>query len=218
MLLIFLPHGFAWLGALPAGQPRSAAVTNIEIGLTLSMPPLILAYGVAEYSLRLFWRRVLANQAATPAVNIGRFGALLLAFVARRRWVYLAVLTILTVLTRALFAQALAEGWLGRWLQPTHPAQLLAIYDVSLLAYWLLGLGLFNCMFAVTLGRPESAFRSVVWSGIVMIVAGSMLAALNFAFSTLAFAIAAFVFAAISWEETSQVLRTADYSFASVLS
>jgi hypothetical protein len=51
-----------------------------------------------------------------------------------------------------------------------------------------------------------------------MIVAGSMLAALNFAFSTLAFAIAAFVFAAISWEETSQVLRTADYSFASVLS
>ena len=129
----------------------------------------------------------------------------------------MAVLTMLTLIAHVVFARALAEGWLGRWLQPTHPDQLLYLYDVGLLAYWLLGVGLFNSMFAVTLGRPEAAFRAVAWSMVVMIVAGIMLAALNFVFAAVAFAIAAFVFAAISWEEANQVLRTADYCFAAVL-
>lgn len=217
MILIFLPHIFGWIGQLPDGQTRSSAVTNIEIGLTFSMPPLILAYGVAEYSLRVFWRSVATFQSTTPATDVGLFGMMLVSFTSKRRWTYLVILTIFTILAHFVFRSALTEGWLGRWLQPTHPAQLLYIFDVGLVAYWLLGLGLYNCMFAVTLGRPQVAFCAVLCGGFVMVVTGAMLCQISFTLAAVAFALAAFVFAAISWRETNQVLRSADYSFASVL-
>lgn len=218
MVLIFLPHVYGWLGQLPEGQTRAAAGTNIEIGLTLSMPPLILVYGVAEHSLRLFWRRVTVVQAKTPAGKVDGFGQALLSFVARRRWIYLAVLAVMTLLAHELFRRALIDGWVGRWLRPDDPEQLLFIFDASLIAYAFLGLGLFNCMFTVTLGHPQAAYRSVIWSCIVMVITGGMLSPIDFTLSAVAFAIAAFVFATISWAETDAVLKEADYSFAAVLS
>lgn len=218
MILIFLPHVYGWLGYIPDGQARAAAATNIEIGLTLSMPPLILAYGVAEHSLRLFWRRVVVIQALTPANKVECFGQVLLSFVARRRWIYIAVLTAITLIAHEVFHRALVEGWLGHWLQPADPEQLRFIFDASLIAYGFLGLGLFNCMFVVTLGRPQAANRAVIWGCFVMVATGSMLCPFNFAFAAIAFAIAAFVFAAISWAEADDVIRGADHSFASVLS
>jgi hypothetical protein len=217
MVLIFLPHVYGWFGNVPDGQTRAAAVTNIEVGLTLSMPPLILAYGVAENALRQFWRRSGAIQAGTPAVNVERFGAELVVFAAKKRRVYMLVLTALTVLAYFVMQAVLEAGWVGYWIQITDPAEFLAIFGMSLVAYWLLGLGLFNCMFAVTLGWPQVAFRSVIWSGVVMVVTGIVLSSSNYAFSVVAFVLAAAVFAVLSWKDTNQVLRRADYSFASVL-
>jgi hypothetical protein len=103
-------------------------------------------------------------------------------------------------------------------LQPADPGQLLFIFSLSLVAYWLLGLGLFNCMFAVTLGKPQVAFRAVLWGCLVMTITGAMLCSLSFTLAAFAFVLAALAFAAISWEETNQVLWSADYSFAAVLS
>ena len=217
MVLIFLPHIFGWYGALPEGQSRTSAVTNLEIGLTLSMPPLILATGAAENAMRRFWRQVAAIQAGTPAGDIEHFGAALLAFVAQRRRLYLGLLTSVTLLAGGLFQLVMAAGWPERWMPLTHTAQLLFIFNMSLLAYWLLGLGLFNCMFAVTLGRPQVAFRAVAWSSFVMTATGAMLSSISFTSAVFAFVLAAFVFAVISWEETNQVLWSADYSFAAVL-
>jgi glycosyltransferase involved in cell wall biosynthesis len=218
MILIFLPHVFGWLGHVPDGQTRAAAITNIEVGLTLSMPPLILAYGAAEHALRLFWRRVATVQATTPAINVGGFGASLVAFVGKQRRVYMLVLTIFTLLAHAIFRYSLDAGWINHWLQPADPGQLLFIFSLSLVAYWLLGLGLFNCMFAVTLGKPQVAFRAVLWGCLVMAITGAMLCSLSFTLAAFAFVLAALAFAAISWEETNQVLWSADYSFAAVLS
>ncbi|MFN8464944.1 MAG: GT4 family glycosyltransferase PelF [Caldilineaceae bacterium] len=218
MVLIFLPHIYGWFGALPPGQTRAGAVSNIEVGLTLSLPPLILAYGMSENALRRFWRRAAATQARTAATNVPSFGSDLVTFVARQRWGYVIVLTVFTIAAYGIMATALANGWVGYWLQITDPVEFLAIFAMSLVAYWLIGLGLYNCMFAVTLGWPRVAFRAVIWSGIVMVVAGTILGASNYAYSVAAFALAAAVFAVLSWQQTKQVLRRADYSFASVLS
>jgi glycosyltransferase involved in cell wall biosynthesis len=218
MILIFLPHLFGWLGHVPEGQTRAAAMTNIEVGLTLSMPPLILAYGAAEHALRLFWRRVTTMQATTSATNVDGFGASLVDFVAKQRRIYMLILTIFTLLAHGVFRYSLTTGWINHWLRPSDPDQLLFIFSLSLVAYWLLGLGLFNSMFAVTLGKPQVAFRAVLWGCLVLAITGVMLSSLSFTLAAFAFVLAALAFAAISWEETNQVLWTADYSFAAVLS
>lgn len=217
MVLIFLPHIFGWFGQLPGGQNRSDAVANLEIGLSLSMPPLILACGAAENAMRRFWRQVAIIQAGTPATVTDHFGVALLAFVAQQRRSYLKVLTILTVLAAVAFQYMLGSGWIEQWLPQADRSQLSFLFHMSLVAYWLMGLGLFNCMFAVTLGRPQVALRSVVWGVVVMVATGAMLSSLSFTSAVFAFGLAAFVFAVISWEEANQVLWSADYSFASVL-
>ena len=218
MVLIFLPHVYGWFGALPVGQSRADAVSNIEVGLTLSLPPLILAYGVSEHALRQFWRSALAAQARVSAGDVSSFGVGLSALARRQHWSYLIVLTALTLLAYGTVAAALANGWTGRWLQIAAPAAFLPIFALSLLAYWLLGLGLYSCMFAVTLGCPQAAFRAVIWAGLVMVLAGTILGALNYVLSVAAFVLAAFVFAVLAWRSANQVLHRADYSFAAVLS
>ena len=218
MVLIFLPHVYGWFGAVPPGQTRADAVANIEVGLTLSLPPLILAYGVSEHALRQFWRCALAAQARVPAAGVHDFGASLAVLARRQQWGYLIVLTVLSVLAYVVMAAALGQGWTGHWLQIADPAAFLPIFGLSLLAYWLLGLGLYNCMFAVTLGCPQAAFRAVIWAGLVMVLGGTVLSSLNYAFAVVAFVFAALVFAALAWRNANQVLRRADYSFAAVLS
>src|SRR4029079_14707841 len=48
MILILLPHFFVWLSGLGSGQTHTAwVITTVEVGLTLSMPPLVLASGAA---------------------------------------------------------------------------------------------------------------------------------------------------------------------------
>lgn len=217
MALIFLPHLYGWFGHVAEGQSQSAAITNVEIGLTLSMPPLILAYGVAENALRRFWQQVAVIQSRTAAEQVERFGSALLAYVARRRRSYLLVLALLSLGAYLLFQHALAAGWLDPWLTTAHPGELLFIFGLSLLAYWLLGLGLFNCMFIVTLGRPQVALRAVIWGILVMATTGAMLSSISYTSAVFAFVLAAFAFAIISWEETNQIVCSADYSFASIL-
>lgn len=217
MVLIFLPHLFGWLGKLPAGMARTDAVTVIEVGLTLSLPPLILAYGVAENTLRHFWRQAAATQAMTPANEHRRFGMAMLTFAARRRRLYWLLLTLVTLAGHFLFSNMLAAGWFNHWWSAANQEQLLWVFDMGLVAYWLLGIGVFNCMLVVTLGRPQVAFRAVLWGALVMLATGALLSSISFIFSVGAFGLAAFVFLVVSWDETNEVLRSADYSFASVL-
>lgn len=51
-----------------------------------------------------------------------------------------------------------------------------------------------------------------------MVIAGTILSSINYAFSIVAFVLAALVFAVLAWQNANRVLRQADYSFAAVLS
>jgi hypothetical protein len=217
MVLILLPHLFGWLGELPVGQTRASAITITEVGLTLSMPPLILAYGVAEHALRQFWQRASIVQAGTPGTDPDRFGAALIRFAAHQRTIYMTTLAVLTIVAHFILRAAFTNGWLSSWLYLPDPYQLLFVLDVSLMAYWLLGIGLFNCMFAVTLGRAPVALNSVVWAFLGTLIVGIGLCELNFAFAAVAFLVGALIFSLLSWGLSTEVLRTSDHCFASVI-
>jgi polysaccharide biosynthesis protein PelF len=217
MLFILLPHVAGWVGTLPADVTRSAATSLIEIGLTLAMPPLILAYGLAEYALRMFWLEAPFSLAATPATDITRFGDLMVRFCSRHRKTYMLVLALLSIGAHCVFWVALEAGWLQTWAPHLDNAQVLFVFDFSLLAYWFVGIGTFNCMFAMTLGRPQAATRGVVWATLTLIIVGAALCTVNFIYAPIAFACAGFVFAIVSMGVAKETLRTSDYYFASIV-
>ena len=217
MILILLPHVFGWLGALPVGLDQMSAVTNIEVGLTLSMPPLILAYGVADHAIRLFWRQVTYHQVQTPGSRVAEFGAALCEFSSRQRRVYLLVLTGLTVAAHLAFRAAIHAGLVSQWLHQANTEDLSLIFNASLIAYWLIGLGLFNSMFLVTLGSARTAFQAVLWGTLVMTILGFHLATISYAYAAVAFVLAAFVFALASWGKNDVVLQSADFQYTSAL-
>jgi hypothetical protein len=215
-MLPFLPHPLGWLGALGAGDERSGAVINLEAGLTLSLPPLILASGVTERTLRKFWAEALAAQSRTPGYAPSQFGHGLNEFYKAHLRRYLIVLGILSGVTFGLFKMAQASGLLASWLGYDRLDLVENLFLMSLLSYWLLGWGLFNCMFPVSLARPHLATRAVAPAIAVTILTGVPLSlGLHFSYAAAALMLGAVAFVAASSRLTGQVLESADYYYYS---
>ena len=217
MTLIMMPHFLAWQGALLPGQNAAWRVTSIEVGLTLSMPPIILAYGVAEYALRLFWRIGAVAQSDIDGANVPGFGQRLLQFSSQKRTVYLIVLCATSLITYLLFHAAIEAGLIQQWLNIADTDAMQFIFNASLIAYALLGLGLYNCMFAVTLSTPKVAIVALLCSLATLVTTGYWLGEYYFAYVGISFVIAAAVFALITLSQTARVIRSADFSFASTI-
>lgn len=96
------------------------------------------------------------------------------------------------------------------------PDSMESIFDLSLIAYALLGWGVFNCMFVVTLARPQQALRAVVLAMIATVAVGVPLTfGLSFSYAVVAFAAGAMAFTVASFVATRNLLRSADYSYIS---
>ncbi len=217
MAFILLPHILGWLGALGIDQVRSWAVTSVEIGLTASMPPLIIANGVAEHALRRFWRHAPALQAQTAGDNVAQFRTALVKFYWHYAKVYLAALTILSLGTHLLFPLVVDAGIIERWLHLPNAAQLIFIFNAGLIAYGLLGLGIFSCMFCITVGAPQLAMQAVGWGLMTTLLIGIPLSGMHYTFSALAFICGAIVFVIAAWKMCNRVLQSSDYRFAMAL-
>jgi glycosyltransferase involved in cell wall biosynthesis len=217
MILFLLPHVLGWIGGLAAGEARALAITSVEIGMTLAMPPLILVSGVAEHALRLFWRVAPAMQENTPGEQVPLFHERLVEFYRRHRMNYILTLVTLNILFMLGFWVATDLGMWGAWPHLVSSAPASFIFDTSLIAYALLGLGLFNSMFCITVGRPQLAVRALLWGIAVTILVGAPLCAISYQYSALSFIFGAAVFAFVSWRMVSQVLNLMDYHFASTI-
>ncbi|MFN8487917.1 MAG: GT4 family glycosyltransferase PelF [Caldilineaceae bacterium] len=217
MVLILLPHLFGWFSGLGAGQTRAWAITAVEVGLTLSMPPLVLASGVAEHALRHFWQYAPTLQALTNGEQIACFGKTLRQFSQRHRNTYLLTLAGLSLVTHVAFTASVRLGLLTKWLGLLNFHQLTFIFDGGLLAYGLLGWGLFHCMFCVTLGRAQCALQAVQWGLLFLLLSGTPLLLFHYQYSVIAFVCGALAFALTAQRAANQVLRTSDYHFAASL-
>jgi hypothetical protein len=193
-----------------------SAVISLEAGLSLSLPPLILASGVAERTLRQFWTEALAAQRRTVANNPDQFGAILHDFYARHLRRYLIVLGALSVATYVLFRLALVTGLLASWTGFNELDMVERLFLVGLAGYWLLGWGLFNCMFPITLARPTRAMRSIGPGIALTVLSGVPLSlGVHFTYAAVALIIGSMAYVIASWRQTRHVLQSAHYYYYS---
>jgi len=214
MVFIMLPHVLGWIGTLSGFQDRMWAMSSLEVALTLALAPIILAGGIAEHAARLFWDRALVAQSTTPGDEPGKFGHSLAKFYWQQLRVYLAILAAASLLTYAGFQITLSTGLLESWLNLSGLEALAFIFRASLIAYYLLGWGLFNCMFSVTLARPELALQAVKLGMIVTIVVGVPLTlGVNFSYAAVAFIVGALAFVIASAWAILTLIKSADYYY-----
>jgi hypothetical protein len=161
-LLLLIPHVLGWLVVFASEQPRLPAIVSLEAGLTLSLPPLVLASGFAEHVLQQFWRSASTAQVSTPGTDPRRFHGIVRDFHARQLARYLCVLGLLSVCALLLFAWSVQSGALATWLGFDQLDTVVHIFVPGVVAYALLGWGLFNCMFALSLARPRLALDAVL--------------------------------------------------------
>jgi hypothetical protein len=193
-----------------------SAVIGLEAGLSLSLPPLILASGVAERTLRQFWTEALAAQRRTLANNPDQFGAILHHFYERHLRRYLIALGALSVATYVLFRLALVTGLLASWIGFYDLDMVERVFLVSLAGYWLLGWGLFNCMFPITLARPRQAMRSIGPGIAVTVLSGLPLSlGVHFTYAAVALILGSMAYVIASSRQTRHVLQSAHYYYYS---
>ena len=214
MAFLLEVHVFGWLGARPVGMSRLDAIAAFEVGLTLALPPVILASGVAEHTLRLFWLEAREQQDSTSARRSRRYGKALQGFHHRRLALYLATSAALSVAMVAAFELALRSAWLEDRVTLPDPSATEFVFVTGAVAFWLVGWGQFNCMFLVNLARPTLAVRPVALGMVVAAATGIPLATVGFEYTALAFVAGSAAFVWASSSNCRVVLAAADHHYA----
>ncbi len=218
MVFILVPHVLGWLGVLGPGQPRMWAVTSMEVGLTLALVPIILVGGVTEHTLREFWRLAPGAQANTPGTDVSQFRNSLTKFYDRYWRLYMLALTALSLMVYGAVSLAFSSGLMTRWLALPDLTQMARFFVAGLCINWLIGSGIFNCMFCITLGRPGPAVWAVVLALAVTVIVGAPLSfRLNYSFAVVAFICGALVFAIASRQARVRMLKSCDFHYVSSL-
>ena len=209
--LLLTPHILGWTGRLD-GMTRMQAVSTLEVALTLTVAPVLLAEGLAERAARRLWPHARAVQEATPAAHRAYFGPALIRF---WRGHFAAYLLVLGSLTAAGALAVWSHGAsIGRIFELAAPEVIAPLACASLAGYFFLGCGLFNCVFCVTLARPQAAASSALVGLAVTIVLGLPLALLgHYSYALIGFIAGAAAFAFASTLATLRTLRSADYYY-----
>jgi len=216
ILLLMVPHAIGWFGALAPGQNRLWAIFSIEGGYTLALPPLMLAAGVAERALRLFGTAAREIQATTDPHDAQRVGRSLRAFHRRHLRRYLVTLALISIAVYVVIRLALQTTLLRTWIGMDDASTLLSVAQAALATYSLLGWGMFNYMFIVSLGRPAIALRGPLLGIAVATVLGVPLSlGLHFSYSAVAFMAGGCAYCLASSIAINQMLQSADYYYYS---
>lgn len=214
MVFILIPHLLGWFGSLGMGQERGWALSSVEVGLILSLPPLILSSGIVEHALRQFWLQARVAQPTTPGSDPRRFGSVLTEFYRQQLKRYLIVLASTSAVVYVAFQLALDSGLLASWLRLSNLDAARFFFYISLITYGLLGWGQFNGAFCITLARPTLALWAVILGiGIVVFTGVPLSLGLNFTYAAVAFIAGAITFVAVSSWAIKKVLESADYYY-----
>ncbi len=214
MALVLLPHVLAWAAAIRREPDGLTAATSFEVALTVSLIPIIVTGGLAERSARLFWLSARTALRETTIARPQAFAEAMLRFYATQMMRYSAVLIFISALAYAAFSTTAGSEAIGRAVPATNAPLVQVLFAGSLVAYALLGWGLFNCIFIIGLGRPQDAIRALRAGLVGTIVAGTPLAfGFHFGYSVVAFGAGALVFAISSFSAAHELLASADHRY-----
>lgn len=213
VLLIIVGHVPGWLGRVEDGV-QMVAVSTTEVGLTLALGGYILVGGVAEHTMRRFWKRVKAYQERTPGEKPELFNQNLGRFFRREQRVYLQALVFCTGLV--LGVTLLLVAWLARlgrdplgWTPAT-----LTTFVLGLVGYGVMAWGIFNCMFMITLSRPGKAITAVSIAILITLAIGLPTSRLlGYHYSGIGMVAGSLAFTLFSARQLRQLWTRADYYY-----
>lgn len=214
VLLVLAGHISGWIGRTPQGIGRMDAVTTTEIGLTLALGGVILAGGVAERTIARFWRLVKVHQLEAVVSQPAHFRQAIAAFVAceRRRFAFVLLLCSTAVVGVA----AALVGWSAHLDVAFLPwsRQTTVVLVWGTVGYGLMALGVFECMFMITLSRPGMAIQAVMLGIATTVLVGLVIGQLA-AFHTSAVGLVAgnLVFLAAAHRNLGVLLKHTDYFY-----
>jgi hypothetical protein len=214
VVLVLSGHISGWLGATPPGADRMTAVTATEVGLTIALGGIILAGGVAERTIARFWRLVKVYQVETSPAQPAAFSCCIRAFFRRECLRYCGVLALCSAFV--VGGVVLLMAWLqahGALVLPwTVETQI--ILAMGVVGYGVMALGIFHCMFMITLSRPAMATHAVVVGILVTLVVGLIAGRwLLYPFSALGVVVGSVVFALAARQNLQRIMRHTDYYY-----
>lgn len=200
-LLLIEPHVLGWEGRVEGS--RMGALGTLELSFTLALPPVLIASGLGERTMRAFWTFARARreqddpEAFCDAVSTFRRARF-------RRYAFALA---------CLSAAVVAGVEVARRLGSLHGVSQL-VFLCAVVGFLLFGLGQFNCLFMLGLGRSGPALASALGAVIAVSALGVPLASVDFRLAAVAFAGGATVLAATSSVLCARVVRAADFHYA----
>lgn len=213
-LALLSGHVGAWVGRLPAGASRDAAVTAGEIGLTVALSVLIVTSGVPHRTIRRFWDQVARYQRAISAADLGAFRASVQRYIRRQRQLFVVVLTVTGAIVYAIVAFLTSGGAIPSLPQGASVMPTVVVTGLGLIGYGLLAAAVFDCMFLITLSRPLPAVSAVATGALVTLVSGIAAALLfTYPFGALGTVIGGAVTLRLARRQLQELLDAAAYHY-----
>jgi hypothetical protein len=212
--LVLSGHAVGWLGATPPGVDRMVAVTATEVGLTIALSGVILAGGVAERTVARFWRLVKVYQLKTSPAQPAEFSRQMRAFYRREYQRYAGVLLLCSASVSAAVSAFLAwaqahGGTIVLWTVETQ-----IILALGMVGYGIMALGVFQCMFMITLSRPVLAMRAIVIGIATTVTAGALIGGTtSYPYSALGIVCGSLAFALAARQNLQRILYHTDYYY-----
>ena len=203
-------HIIGWIAA-DFSRPE---VATLEVGLFLTLGPVIFGAGHAERGVRLFWIRAAELQAGTPLTRAVEFNGGLWAYFSLHMRRYLAVVASLSLLTAIGLEVLIRRGVItGVDLQSFR-----IVVATSLVAYTMLGWGQYCSAYGLALARWGDQILAIGIGTVVTLISSVLIAdRLGYAAVALGLAVGAGLYGVLSLSATRRALAMADHLYVHAL-
>ena len=218
MSFFVLPHILGWTAMVARGVDGPAAIGTMEHWLTVGLPPLLIATALAEQASSAFWRRAAEVQKTTAGTSPGEFGRAVLRDLYVPQVARLVVVLALACLATWLLIDSGFAASRSVWLGPPDALPAAVLFAGALVGFGLLGCGLFNFTYTLSLARPELAVKDLLPAIAIAVAVGIPFGfGAGFQYSVVGFVAGGAALVLTSSRTCWRLLRSADYHyFASI--
>lgn len=216
VIFVLAGHVGGWIGKLPDSLQRVQGMALSELTLTIALTGFILVGGVAESTMRRFWERVNGYQESSLAVQPDSFTTRLRSFVTVERRRFVSALIVCSGGISAIVIGVLLASPDRMLLGMVWNTDAFVVFVSGTLGYGLLALGVFDCMFTITLSRPLYALAALAAGMAATLISSALFGIfISYAHGALGIVAGGLVFVWTARRYLSHVVKHADYYYFS---